>query len=73
MAACMQENANLQTPIRPWLAQFYTESCVLTIFKELVMSSISVSGSEECAGCAKEATDDLMFFFKIIFQFFLYL
>ena len=33
----MQENANLQTPIRPWLAQFYTESCVLTIFLELVM------------------------------------
>ena len=60
MAACMQENANLQTPIRPWLAQFYTESCVLTIFLELVMLSIAVSGSVECVSCASEATDDFL-------------
>ena len=42
-----------------WIAR---NSCVLTIFLELVMLSISVSGSIECAGCAYEAADDFTIF-----------
>ena len=47
-----------------WIAR---NSCVLTIFLELVMLSISVSGSIECAGCAYEATDDFTIFFAKFF------
>ena len=36
-----------------WLAQSYTESCVLTNLLELFMLSISVSGSAVCAGCLR--------------------
>ena len=42
------------------LAQYYTESCVLTNSLDLVILSIAVSGSEECASCASEATDDFL-------------
>ena len=51
-----------------WLAQCYTKSCVLTKILELVMLSISVSGSAELAGCAYEATDDFTIFFPEIFS-----
>ena len=46
------------------LAQFYTESCVLTTLLELVMLLIAVSGSVECVGCASEATDDFLILFS---------
>ena len=39
-------------------------------FLELVVLSISVSGSAECAGCAYEATDDFTFFVKCFSFFF---
>ena len=44
-----------------WLAQYYTESCVLTNFFGLAMLLISVSGSAECAGCVYRTTISRIF------------
>jgi hypothetical protein len=53
-----------------WLALSFIESCLLTKILDLVMFSISISGSAECDVCAYEATDDFTIIFSIVSKLF---
>ena len=57
-------------PSLDWLALSFIESCLLTKILDLVMFSISISGSAACGVCAYEATNDFTIIFSILSKLF---